>query len=58
METHGPKTPQGDGSMVRPLIGTGFNLVGDHMKTLPCPLPLADDLGIDNNLQIKFADCL
>jgi hypothetical protein len=50
METHGQKTPQGDGSMVRPLIGTEFNLVGNQVKTLPCPLPLADDLGINNNL--------
>jgi len=58
METHGQKTPQGDGSMVWPLIGTGFNLVGDQVKTLPYPLPLADDLGIDKNLRIKFADCL
>jgi hypothetical protein len=41
------------------LIGSGFNLVGDEVKTLPCPFPLADDLGIDNNnLRIKFADCL
>jgi len=58
METHGQKPPQGDGSMVWPLIGNESNLVGDQVKTLPCPLPLADDLGINNNLRIKFADCL
>ncbi len=51
------KPPQGDGSMVRPFIGTRFKL-GGKVKTLPCPFPLADDLGIDNNLRIKFADCL